>query len=164
MKFFCFYLFLSIILCSCESDWKAKIGISCFMDGKLCFGYFDYSNSYEKSLILISDNIQYRIEARGNWSTWLDCRAINTRRTICSLQQLNISIDKLRDDCKGKLDVMKYPKDYWVLRYYSIDFKSNSRPPYLINEINKKYLDHIGLGDWVNAQSINGRQEILCPS
>ena len=164
MKKFYLYLFLCIILCSCESDWKAKIGIGCFMDGKLCFEYFDYSNSYEKSLILISNDIKYRIEVGGNWFNWLDCQAINTKRTICSLQQLNISMDKLRDDCKGKLDIMKYPKDSWGLKYYSIDFESNSNPPYSINEINKKYIERIGLSNWVKTQSINDRQEILCPN
>ncbi|ENW96123.1 hypothetical protein [Acinetobacter sp. NIPH 298] len=164
MKKFYLYLFLCVTLCSCESDWKAKIGIGCFMDGKLCFEYFDYSNSYEKYLILISNDIKYRVEVGGNWSNWLDCQAIDTKRTICSLQQLNISMDKLRDDCKGKLDIKKYPKDYWVLRYYSIDYHIDNKPPYSINEINEQYVERIGLRKWMNTQSINDKQEILCPN
>lgn len=164
MKKVYLYLFLATILCSCESDWKAKVGIDCFMSGKLCFEYFDYSNSYEKYLILISNGIKYRVEVGGNWSNWLDCQSISNKRTICSLQQLNISMNELKDDCKGELDIMKYPKDHWILRYYLIDLKSNSSPPYSINAINRQYVEHVGLKKWVNKQSINYRQEILCLS
>lgn len=101
MKKISIYLFLLITLCSCESDWKAKIGLGCFMEGKLCFDYFDYSNSYEKYLVLTLDNIKFRIEASDNWSNWLDCYAINSKKTICSLQQLTFPMNKLKNNCKG---------------------------------------------------------------
>lgn len=153
---------LPIILIACSQDWKADLGLECHMNGKLCFESFDYSNSSEHYLILTSNNINYRIEVKNFWTNWLGCNSIDSVTTICSAQQLTIPLDDLNKQCEGKMDIVKYPKDKWVLKYYIIEYKNQLTPPYIINEVDANGLETLKLGKWQRNQVIDYEQELLC--
>nr|WP_174506053.1 hypothetical protein [Acinetobacter sp. Marseille-Q1620] len=162
MKAWYLSLFLPFILSACDTDWKADLGIGCYMNGKLCFNSINYSNSSERSLVLISDNIDYTIQDKNYWTNWLTCKAINSERTICSAQQLIIPIKDHKKRCVDKIDIVKYPKDKWVLKYYLIIYKKNLNPPYMLQEMDNRALMAIKLEGWQKKQAINYEQELLC--
>lgn len=157
------YVFLTLLLCSCTGDWKAKMELGCFMEGKLCYDYFNYSDSYEKYLILTLNENEYKVEVGGNWSNWISCQAVDNKSTLCSAQQLIIPFERLKRDCNGKLDILKFSKEYWQVKYYLVNLRINSNPPYSIEEVGNKYLVNNGFTKWKEKQLINEKQEILCP-
>lgn len=151
-----------IILIACSQDWKADLGLGCYMNGKLCFEHFNYSNSSATNLILTSNNTNYQIEVKNFWINWLGCKAIDSVKTICSAQQLTIPLNNLNKQCEGEIDIVKYPKEKWVLKYYVIEYKSKHIPPYVINDVDHNELETLKLGKWQQSQLIDYEQELLC--
>ncbi|OUY08289.1 hypothetical protein [Acinetobacter populi] len=162
-KKYLFLLLLPFILIACKNDWKAKLGWGCFMEGKLCYKSLSYSNSIEQWLVLNSKNKEYIIQIKDNrYNTVLSCEAIDNETTVCSTQQLIIPLDQYNKQCEGRMDFMKYPKDYWKLKYYMINYKKELKPPYIVNEISQNKLISLGLNTWMKKQSINVKHELIC--
>ncbi|KEC82658.1 MULTISPECIES: hypothetical protein [unclassified Acinetobacter] len=158
-----YWILLSpIILIACSQDWKADLGLGCHMNGKLCFEHFDYSNSSATNLILTSNNTDYQIEVKNFWANWLGCKSIDSVTTICSAQQLTIPLKDLNKQCEGKIDIVKYPKDKWILKYYIIEFKIQDTPPYILKEVDENKLSNLKFENWQRKQAIDYEQELLC--
>lgn len=148
-------------LTACDNDFLAKIGLGCFMEGKLCYESFNYSNTIQKSLVLtLAKDREYRIDEPFNKKdgTWINCTAINAKLTVCSMQVLKLPID-----CGGRADIVRFDLQKWDLKFYGIELKENRTPPYIVNELSSNQLERLNLSKWAGKQGINPRQEVLCP-
>ncbi|RYY80363.1 MAG: hypothetical protein EOO69_02925 [Moraxellaceae bacterium] len=153
-----FIIMLSLV--GCSNDWLAKLGLGCFMEGKLCYDYFEYSNSVQKSLVLtLPKNIKYKIEEPFGKKdgTWIDCIAVKSDHTVCSLQVLKTSLK-----CADANDIVTYEANKWQLQFYEITLKENSIPPYIVNKIDNSRLNQLDILSWAKQQKINAKQEVLC--
>lgn len=156
-------LTLTFLLQGCKQDWLARIGLSCYMEGKLCVDSFEYSHSVAQWLVLTSNKKEYRIETTPKYEDFLlDCKVIDNENTACVMQQSMIPIEKWIQQCEGKMDILKLPKSQWILKYYLITYNSQSDPPYSVSEMNKQKLSEMSLDKWADKQLINEKQEVFC--
>ncbi|WP_121974674.1 hypothetical protein [Acinetobacter stercoris] len=73
-----------------------------------------------------------------------------------------IPIKDHKKRCVDKIDIVKYLKDKWILKYYLIIYKKNLNPPYMLQEMDNRALTEIKLEGWQKKQAINYEQELLC--